>query len=78
MKSLNELTGQRPEYKRGPPLSANSCSCAAALRTAAHQTAAFMKELTKKLVWNPACQIAGKGLGLRKPRLIGGSHEESD
>jgi hypothetical protein len=42
---------------------------------AAHQNATFMKELTKKLVWNPACQIADKGLGLRKPRLIRGSHE---
>ena len=31
MKSLNELTGQRPECKRDPPLSADSCSCAPAV-----------------------------------------------
>jgi hypothetical protein len=48
MKSLNELIGQRPECKRDPPLSADSCSCAAPFPTAAHQNAAFMKELTKK------------------------------
>lgn len=47
-------------------------------RLAAQQTSGFLKELTRKLIWSPACQITSKVPGLRKPSLIGGSHEESN
>jgi len=45
---------------------------------AAQQTSGFLKELTRKLIWNPACFLTSKVPGLRKPGLIGGSHEKSN